>query len=302
MKIGLSGGLFVWLWMLAMPFSVQAQDLGPGFTKVKDGIYVYAAKEGNSTCSVVLTEEGPVIIDTCQRPPDTHRLMAGVKKLTDKPVRFVIDTEVHNDHTFGHWVFSPPAVVINAEGAGAAMRKGFNPKRVETLAAESPEMAEAVKGYKMVVPQIEYRNRMTINLGERTFELLYLKNVHSEADTAIWLPKERVLFAASAANVKSILNLRPFVRIPDVLASYKLMKSLNPEIVVPGHGAVSTTKIFDEYEAFYNLLVKRVGEMAAQGKSLDEIKKELKMPEYADWAGQNNLPQNITVAYESIKK
>ena len=80
------------------------------------------------------------------------------------------------------------------------MTKGFNPKRVETLAAESPEMAEAVKGYKMVVPQIEYRNRMTINLGERTFELLYLKNVHSEADTAIWLPKERVLFAASAAN------------------------------------------------------------------------------------------------------
>ena len=72
-----------------------------------------------------------------------------------------------------------------------------------------------------------------------------------------------MLFAASAANVKSIINLRPFVRIPDVLASYKLMKSLNPEVVVPGHGAVSTTKIFDEYEAFYTLLMKRVGEMAA---------------------------------------
>jgi glyoxylase-like metal-dependent hydrolase (beta-lactamase superfamily II) len=302
MKIGLIGGLFVWLWMLAMSFSVRAQDLGPGFTKVKDGIYVYAAKEGNSTCSVVLTEEGPVIIDTCQTPPDTHRLMAGVKKLTDKPVRFVIDTEVHNDHTFGHWVFSPPAIVVNAEGATEGMKKGFDPKRVETLAAQSPEMGEAIKGYKMITPQIEYRNKMTINLGERTFELLYLKNVHSEADTAIWLPKERVLFAASAANVRSIINLRPFVRIPDVLASYKMMKSLNPEIVVPGHGAVSTTKIFDEYEAFYNLLVKRVGEMAAQAKSLDEIKKELKMPEYADWAGQNNLPQNITVAYESIKK
>jgi hypothetical protein len=107
---------------------------------------------------------------------------------------------------------------------------------------------------------------------------------------------------ASAANVKSIINLRPFVRIPDVLASYKLMKSLNPEIVIPGHGAVSTTKIFDEYEGFYTLLLKRVGEMAAQGKSLDDIQKELKMPEYADWAGQNNLPQNIQVAYESLKK
>jgi len=287
---------------LGVSAGVWGQDLGPGFTKVKDGIYVYAAKDGNSTCSVVLTQEGPVVIDACQRPPDTHRLMAGIKKLTDKPVRFVIDTEVHNDHTFGHWVFSPPAVVINAEGAGDAMRKGFDPKRIETLSAESAEMAEAMKGYKMIVPQLEYRNRMTINLGERTFELYYLKNVHSEADTAVWLPKDRVLFAASAANVKSIINLRPFVRFQDVLASYKLMKSLNPEIVVPGHGAVSTTKIFDEYEGFYNLLMKRVGEMAAQGKSLDQIKKELKLPEYADWAGQNNLSQNITVAYESVKK
>jgi cyclase len=302
MKLTVRSGILGAIILFCAVFPAQAQELGPGFTKVKDGIYVYAAKEGNSTCSVVLTEEGPVIIDTCQRPPDTHRLMDGVKKLTDKPVRFVIDTEVHNDHTFGHWVFSPPGVVINAEGAGAAMKKQFDPKRVEKLAAESPEMAEAAKGYKMIVPQIEYRNHMTINLGERTFELIYLKNVHSEADTAVWLPKERVLFAASAANVRTILNLRPFVRIPDVLASYKLMKSLNPEVVVPGHGAVSTTKIFDEYEGFYNLLMKRVGEMAAQGKSLDEIKKELKMPEYADWADQNNLPQNITVAYESIKK
>ena len=297
-------GLAVILWLIPFGLARNAagQDLGPGFTKVKDGIYVYAAKEGNSNCSVVLTEEGPVVVDACQRPPDTHHLMDGIKKLTDKPVRFLIDTEVHNDHTFGHWVFSPPAIVINAEGAGAAMKKQFDPKRVDALKAQSAEMAEAVKGYRMIVPQIEYRDHMTLYLGERTFELMYLKNVHSEADTAVWLPAEHVLFAASAANVRTIINLRPFVRIPDVLASYKLMKSLNPEVVIPGHGAVSTTKIFDEYEAFYGLLTKRVGEMAAQGKSLDEIKKELKMPEYAAWAGQNNLPQNITVAYESIKK
>ena len=116
------------------------------------------------------------------------------------------------------------------------MRKDFNPKRAETLAAKSPEMREAVQGYKMIAPHIEYKDRMTINLGERTFELIYLKNVHSEADTAIWMPKERVLFAASAADVRRFINLRPSVVIADVLASYKLMKSLNPEVVVTGHG------------------------------------------------------------------
>ena len=286
------------LWVSA----VWSQDLGPGFTNVKDRIYVYAAKDGNSTCSIILTEEGVVIIDTCQTPPDGHHLLATVKKLTDKPIRFVIDTEVHSDHTFDHFIFSPPAIVINHEGATEGMKKNTDPKRVETLAAQSPEMREAVKGYRMVPPQIEYKDRMTIHLGERTFELIYLKNVHSEADEAIWLPKERVLFAASAANVRTIINLRPFVRIQDILASYKLMKSLNPEVVVPGHGAVSTTKIFDEYEGFYTLLLKRVTDMAREGKSLDEIKKNLKMPEYADWAGQDRLGVNIDVAYSSMPK
>src|SRR3954471_1753426 len=98
--------------------AAHAQDLGAGFTKVKDGIYVFAAKEGNSNCSVVLTEDGPVVIDTCQTPLDAQKLAAGVKKLTDKHIRFVIDTEVHSDHTFGHYFFSPPAVVINHQGGG----------------------------------------------------------------------------------------------------------------------------------------------------------------------------------------
>ena len=99
-----------------------------------------------------------------------------------------------------------------------------------------------------------------------------------------------------------MINLRQFVRFADVFAGYNLMRSLNPAIVIPGYGAVTTTEIFDEYEAFYNLLMKRVGEMAAQGKALDEIKKELKMSEYADWAGQQNLPANIRVAHQSLKK
>ena len=116
------------------------------------------------------------------------------------------------------------------------------------------------------------------------------------------VPKERVLFASSAANVRTFINLRPTVVLPDVIASYKLMKSLNPEVVIAGHGEPTTTTIFDEYEEFYNLLMKRVGEMAAQGKSLDEIKKELKMPEYSHWQGQDRLTVNIDAAWKVVKK
>ncbi|MGH7926552.1 MAG: hypothetical protein ACREQV_01995 [Candidatus Binatia bacterium] len=48
--------------------------------------------------------------------------------------------------------------------------------------------------------------------------------------------------------------------------------------------------------------MKRVGEMAAQGKSLDEVKKELKMPEYTDWRGQDRLNANIDAAWKVVKK
>ena len=280
----------------------RAQDLGPGFHKIKDGIFTFAPDATTTTCSFVVTEAGVVMIDACNSPLDSHRMLAAIKKVTDKPIVFLIDTETHSDHTANHFVFSPPATIINAQGAAAGMRKEYDPKRAETLAMKSAELRDAVKGEKLIVPHIEYKDRMTINLGERTFELLFLKNVHSEADTAVWMPKERVLFASSAANVRRFINLRPTVVIPDVLASYHLMKSLNPEIVVTGHGPVTTTKVFDEYEQFYTLLLKRVGEMAAQGKSLGEIKKELKMPEFTDWHDQERLGANIDAAWKVVKK
>jgi cyclase len=288
--------------LLCGGFASQAQDLGPGFVKVKDGIYVFAPDATTTTCSFVVTQEGVVMIDSCNNPLHARNMLAAIKKVTDKPIVFLIDTETHGDHTANHFIFSPPAKIINHEGAGAAMKKEYNPKRAETLAMKSAELREAVKGEKLIVPHIEYKDRMTINLGERTFELIYLKNVHSFADTAIWMPKERVLFAASAAVVRGLQNLRPSVVIADVLASFKLMKALNPEVVVTGHGPVTTTKVFDEYEGFYTLLLKRVGEMAAQGKSLAEIRTELKMPEYADWNGQNRFGLYIDAAYKSVKK
>jgi glyoxylase-like metal-dependent hydrolase (beta-lactamase superfamily II) len=163
---------FVYLFVLGIAFSLQAQELGPGFTKVKDGIYVYAPDATTTTCSFVVTQEGVVMIDSCNSPLDSRKMAAAIKKVTDKPIVFLIDTETHSDHTANHFVFSPPATIINHEGAGEAMKKEYNPKRAETLAAKSPEMRAALEGNKMIAPQIEYKDKMTINLGERTFELI----------------------------------------------------------------------------------------------------------------------------------
>jgi cyclase len=278
----------------------SAQQAGPNIQKIADGIYVQRAREVNSNSGIIITSEGVVVVDTGQTPLDSHEVLDAVRALTPLPVRFVINTEVHPDHITGNFLFSPPAVVVNHAGAGDAMRKAENPKRAETLAAQSAEMKDASQGYRLVVPHVEYRDRMTIRLGERTIELLHLKNAHSESDTAVWLPAERVLFAASVAIPNSLNNVRAFVTIPDMLAATRMLKALNPAIVVPGHGSVGTTAIFDASEQYYTLLVDRVGALVKKGRTLDQIRQELKMPEYAGWAYQERMPSNIDAAYRAV--
>jgi cyclase len=282
--------------------SAFSQDLGPQIRKLGDGIYVYVGTNFNSNCGIIVTQDGVVLIDSGHNPTDSRAILAAVRKLTPLPVRILIDTEPHPDHTTGHFVFSPPAVIVAAEGAGESMRgrERADPQRLQKLAAVSPEMRDALEGYRFIPPHVEYHEKTTLHVGERTFELMYLKGVHSEADTAIWLPKERVLFSASGIVVNQINILRPFVTIPDILAAAKLLKALNPEHVIPGHGIPGTAKIFEATEQYYALLLDRVGKMVKEGKSLDQIKKDVRMPEYAQWASQDRFPTNVEAAYKAV--
>jgi len=286
---------------LVLSSSAFAQDLGPRVKKLADGVYVHTGNGFDSNSGIIVTSEGVIVIDTGQNPIESRDIMATVKKLTPLPVRIVIDTEPHGDHTTGHFVF-PDAVVIAAAGGGESMRGADRaaPNRIQTMAATSPAMKTALEGYKFITPHVEYRDKMTITLGGKTLELIYMKGVHSESDTAVWLPQERVVFSASAFVVNQVNILRPFVTIPDILAAGKMMKALNPEHVVPGHGTPGTTKIFDDGEKYYALLTQRVDALMKQGKSLDDIKKEVKMPEYASWGSQDRMPTNVDAAYKAL--
>src|SRR4051812_32664743 len=122
-----------------------AQDLGPHVRKIKEGIYVYAAKAQDSNCGIILTRDGVLMIDSGHTPADSRAVMEIVRKLSPQPVRFLIDTEPHDDHTSGHFVFSPPAVIIAAAGASESMRKGNYAERAQKLMAEDPAMRESHK-------------------------------------------------------------------------------------------------------------------------------------------------------------
>ena len=296
------------LWWLFFAPPLFAQDLGPHFLKIKDGIYIYgrddiAGRDPTSNCGIIIIQEGVVLIDSGPNPPDSLAILKAVKQLTSQPIRYLINTETHNDHTAGNFVFSPPAIVIGSAGATAGMKNYYDPKRNEKLMAESNEMRDAFRGFRLVTPHVEFNDRMILNLGDRTLELIQLKNIHSDADTAIWLPKERVLFSAATAAVKRFGFLRPFVTIENIKSDIKKLKALNPDVVVPAHGRPTTVQLLDETDTFYDVLVDRVGKQMAQGKSLDEIKKDPGLPEYNSWTGgKPRLDTNIEAAYRALKK
>lgn len=290
------------LWCLGP--DAPAQELGPHITKIKDGIYVQTAKstpQANSNGSIIVTSEGIVLVDTGQTAVDSREILEATKKLSSQPVRFVIDTETHPDHTYGHFLF-PSALIINAVGAGDEMRQSFDANRMADQAKSSPQMQAALEGFKLVPPQIEYGDKMVLHVGERTFMLYNLGTTHSLANTAVWLPNERVLFAASVAVEKQINTIRPHTNIPDMIAMLKMMQAVNPEVVIPGHGAPTTTKMLADYQKYLETLLARVNELVKQGKSLDQIEAEVKMPEYEKLEGaKERLPNNIEAAYRTLK-
>ena len=281
------------IWLLLIARSVVAQDLGPHFLKIRDGIYVYGrddipGRDPTSNCGIIMTQEGVVLIDSGPNPPDSLIILAAV---------------THNDHTTGNFVFSPPAVVIAAAGATQGIKEYYSAERNRKLMAQSNEMRDAFRDFRLVTPHIEFADRLVLNMGDRTLELLQLNRIHSDADTAIWLPKERVLFSAATAAVKRFAFFRPFVTIENVKDALKKLKVLNPDVVVPAHGAPGTVQLLTETETFYNLLLDRVGKMITEGKALDEIKASLRLPEYQSWSGgKERLDTNIEAAYRAIQK
>lgn len=301
MKIKTLGRLLAGFY-LSLAITAAAQDLGPQFKKIKDGIFVYAGVPGQSNCTIILTQEGVVLIDSGNTPTDSQAVMKALKQLTNQPVRMLINTEPHTDHTTGHFVFSPPAIVIAAAGAGESMRKAYDAERMKKMMVDPGELGAASKGYHLIAPHAEYRDKMTLNMGERTLQLFYIKNVHSEADTAIWLAKERVLFTAASVALQRFGNMRPFVRIPDTLDAIRMMKALNAEVVIPGHGTPGTAKLLDDMEKYLSQLLERVGALAKAGKSLDEIKKEVKIPGTEDWESKDRFPTHVEAAFRAVAK
>lgn len=201
-------------------------------------------------------------------------LKAELTRRFAKPVKYLIYSHDHLDHISGGEVFADTAVVIAHENGKAVI-----------LGERRPT----------AVPDLTFSDRLTVELGGKKVELLYLGKNHSDNSIVMRFPDERVLFAVDFIPVKSL----PFRDFPDAyvddwIESLKKAEVLDFDILAPGHGELGRKDDVRALRAYLEELREQVLRYLRDGKSVDEIKQLVKMDKYSGWSNHKNyLPLNI---------
>ena len=238
------------------------------FTQIVPGVYS-AVGTGTpnvgSNSAVIVNQDDVMVVDSHISPESARALLKELKTLTDKPVRFLVNTHFHYDHASGNQVFGPPVEIIGHEFTrrkltGDILKKGMfaellagMPKQLEDLkaraSAEQDASAKArleqqlknqqafsqqISETKPTPPNVTLDDRMTLFRGDREIRLLYLGRGHTGGDVVVYLPKERVLCSGDLL-VNQVANLIDgYVNEwPDALEKLKPIDFVD---VIPGHG------------------------------------------------------------------
>jgi len=273
------------------------------FTKIADGVYAYVGKLNDANCMVIVTTQGVIVVDTGNNTTDTRGLLKDIQSVTNEPVRYVVITQNHGDHAGGTPFFSPPAAVILQERA-AANWSAKKPYQVAAWQKRFPERAANLKGVNPVDTVLSFRDHMSLRLGGREIELLYIDDRYNPGDVAVWMPKEGVLHASFAGYKDRHPDIRPDYShgtTEGMLKQLRAFIALKPRIVVPAHGPLGDAKLLDVMVDYLNLARDKVRGMMAKGMPLPAIEKSFNMDEFRGWDRTQHLSWTADTIYRELK-
>src|SRR3954464_14425227 len=173
---------------------ILEQDIPISVREVAPGLYFqYHHAEANSAFFV--TDEGVLVIDTRQHPKRAEELLATIRKYTNKPIRWVVNTHAHGDHYFGNPVFKREGATIVAHRDTAGMMKAHYPLEMKRRMGYFKQRGYSPGEVKLTLPDVTFDSKLTLNLGGRTVEIFYIGPGQNPGDTFVYFPKERVIFA-----------------------------------------------------------------------------------------------------------
>ena len=245
-------------------------------TKVAEGVYVIRHKDapdtfpqGNTT--VIIGDREVFVVDSCYLPSSAREDIAQIRQWTNKPVRYLLNTHWHYDHTLGNGAYADafPSLQIIAHTETRKQSEGYNPgylaKYTERIArfkryaetgkglddkplteAQRAEFRDAAAGGKQVseefknlvdrLPNLMFEQGLDIDIGNRQVEVKHLGRGNTAGDTIVYLPKEKILIAGDLLDhpVPYLGGGYP----SNLVMTLRSMARLDAQTIVPGHGEV----------------------------------------------------------------
>jgi glyoxylase-like metal-dependent hydrolase (beta-lactamase superfamily II) len=281
------------------------------FEKVADGVY-YASGGIGSNNVVIVNDADVMLVDTGTTPANTRRFLEDVKLLTDKPVKYVVNTHFHYDHTDGNSVFGPDVQIIGQEylktaiNADIVNKEPFKtsvtvniPAQIADLkkqiAAEkdaakktalNKQLADAertlteIKEVKPTPPNRTYQDKLVINAGSREIDLLFLGHGHTLGDTVVYLPKEKIV--ATGDLMESRLAYMGDAVFDEWIDTLDRLKKLDFNLVLPGHGIPFSDKnLITAYQDYLQDLIVKGNELKRGGVTAEDAAKQIDLTSHA---------------------
>jgi cyclase len=279
------------------------------FKPVADGVYAAIAKPSfrtNCNSIIVMLDDGVLVVDTESKPSAAQEVIAFIKGLTHKPVKYLVITHFHADHTQGTGAYLeewPGAQIISSEATRTSIlqrgmarlehESGSVPAQIEQLksdlqAASTKEKKSAIektlreaeaykeesKAIRIAVPTITISHSLSLPRKSRTVEILWLGKAHTDGDLFVFIPEVKILLTGD-----SLQSLTPTMRDcypAEWIRTLDAAEKLDFNTVLGGHGDVMRGKAaFDLWKQYFADLLQDASESYANGASLDETRKKV---------------------------
>lgn len=284
---------FAVLTALAAPSASRAQaqpQFAPIVTHALSGGVYWIEGGVGSNSGVVIGKDGVIVIDAKQTPESGKAVMAEIAKLTPKPVTHIILTHSNLDHVDGLPGFPKGLTIIAQDNCKKQMEHPRNnPANID------------LSGY-IPTKTVGKKESMTID-GVR-FELLHWAPAHTSGDLIIYLPDQKIAFTGDITVMRlpyPLIHLEDEGSSAGWIESMKGIVALDAQTFVPGHGGTQTKPELQQRVMNTAARREKIKELVAQGKSLDDIKKELGEPTTRP-AGGNAFPIFTDVVYKELTK
>ncbi len=229
--------------------------------RVADDIYVFVSDLYIQVVStVLLTDDGAVVVDTLAFPSETREVLAFIEgKLGTNAVRYVVNTHHHADHVYGNYLFESADVVAHERTRDLLQRYG--PARLAQARRETPALAQV----HLRLPDITYEKEMYLHVGHRQLRLFHAPG-HTPDGTSVLVMGDKALIAGDA-----LLPVPHIVggNIEQLRATLRAFKALRPSFIVQGHGEVllrgEVDEMIDSSLNYLSSVVSQVEALVARG-------------------------------------